>query len=80
MIRAQQKSIDSLKQMLSQLLEDKKKKPRPRFLPKSPKANEKKGKARLLHILRRIIPTLSHPSLHPKREAIQRMRALISKG
>jgi len=62
-------------------LRTKRKSLRLRFLPRSPKANGRKGKARLLHILRRrSIPTLSSPSLHPKREAIQRMGALFPKG
>jgi len=55
--------------------------PRPRLLQRSPKANGRKEKARLLHIIRRrSIPALSHPSLHRKREAIQRMGALIPRG
>jgi len=64
--------------MLSQLLEDKRRSLRPRLLPKSPKANGRKGKARLLHILRKkSIPTLSCPSLHLKR--IQKIRTIIPK-
>jgi len=77
MIRAQQESIDTLKHMLSQLLESKKK-PMVKTPSKKSKGKRKKGEARLLHILRRrSIPTLSRPSLHPKSEAIQRIGALI---
>jgi len=77
MIRAQQESIDTLKQMLAQLLEGKK---RPKLLLRSLKASRRKGRAHLLYIQRRRnSPTLSRPSLHLKREAIQRMGALILK-
>ena len=43
MIRAQQKSIDTLKQMLSQLLEDKKKKPNTKTPFKKSKGKQKEG-------------------------------------
>ena len=52
MIRAQQESIDTLKQMLAQLLEDKRKSTTKPPL-KSLKAHEKKEKAHLLYISRR---------------------------
>ena len=45
MIRAQQKSIDSLKQMLSQLLEDKKKKPKAKTPSKKFKGKRKEGES-----------------------------------
>ena len=79
MIRAQQKSIDTLKQMLSQLLEGGRR-PKPKTPSKKSKDKWKKGRARLLCIpRRRDSPTLSRPSLRLKREAIQRMRVLILK-
>jgi len=66
--------------MLSQLLE-RKKKSKAKTLSKKSKGKGRKGKARLLHIPRRRSSlTPSRPSFHPKRNAIQRMRALILKG
>ena len=50
MICAQQESIDSLKKMLAQLLEDKKKKLKTKAPSKKSKCNGKKGKADLLHL------------------------------
>ena len=81
MIRAQQESIDSLKQMLSQLIEDKKKKPKAKGLPGSPELNRRKRKARLLNTLRRLsIATLSHPNLNPKRKAIRKYEHSFQKN
>ena len=80
MIRTQQESIDTLKQMLSQLLRIRRRSRRPRLLPISPVANGRKGRARLLRISRRRDSlTPSHPSFRLKREATQRMGALILK-
>jgi len=45
MIRAQQESIDSLKQMLSQLLVDKKKKPKAKTPSKKSKGKGKEGES-----------------------------------
>ena len=75
MIHAQKESIDSLKQMILQLLEDKRRSRRPRLLPRSPRANRRKRKAHSLHISRRrSIPTpseedgnLENGSTHSKR-------------
>jgi len=77
MIRAQQESIDTLKKMLSQLLEGGR-----RLKPKTPSkksANGRKVRARLLRIPRRRDSPTPSPSLHLKREAIYRMGALILK-
>jgi len=53
---------------------------RPRLLPRIPKANERKGKACLLHILRRRSnPNFSCPNLRPKKKATQKIQALIPK-
>ena len=53
---------------------------RPRLLLRSLRVNGRKGRAHLLFIQRRRnSPTLNRPSLRPKREAIQRMGALILK-
>ena len=80
MIRAQQESIDSLKQMLLQLLEDKKKH-KTKTPSKKSKGKWKEGESSSSVYTRwRSIPTLSHLSLHPRREAIQRMGAFIPKG
>ena len=81
MIHAQKESIDRLKQILLQLFEDKRRSRRLKLLPRSPRANRRKGKTHLLHILKmKRIPTLSHPSLHLKRRLIQRTRVFILKG
>jgi len=62
------------------LLEDKKKKLKAKTPSKKSKGKGRKEKAHPLHIpRRRSIPTLSRPSLYPKREAIQRMGARIPK-
>jgi len=45
MIRAQQESIDNIKQMISQLLEDKKKKPKAKTPSKKSKGKRKEGKS-----------------------------------
>jgi len=67
--------------MLSQLLENKKKKPKAKTPSMKSKGKWKEGESlSSAHTRRRSIPTLSRPSLHPKREAIQRMGALIPKG
>jgi len=67
--------------MLSQLLEDKKKKPKAKTTPKKSTGKRKEGRAHLLHILKiNSIPTLSHPSLHLMRRLIHRMGVLILKG
>jgi len=66
--------------MLSQLLEDKKKKPETKTPSKKSKGKRKEGKARPLHILRRRSnPTLSCLNLRPKRKATQKIQALIPK-
>jgi len=73
MIHAQQESIDTLKQILSQLREGKKK-PKAKTSFKKSKGKRKEGESHLLLTqMRRNSPTLSRPSLRPKREAIQRM-------
>jgi len=79
MIRAQQESIDALKQMLAQLLEDKRKSTGKTSSKKS-KGKWKEGKAPPLYILRRrgnLI--LSRLNPHLKRKVIQRMGVLILK-
>jgi len=80
MIQTQQESIDAVKQMLSQLLMDKKKL-KVKLLPRSLRANRRREKAHLLQILRlKSISTLSHPNLHLKRRITQRTGAVIPRG
>ena len=77
MIRAQKESIDTLKQILSQLLEGMKM-PKAKTPSKKSKGKRKEGESSpSAHTKERSIPTPSHPSLHPKREEIQIMGALI---
>jgi len=64
MIRTQEESIDALKQMLPQLLKDKKK---PKVNPRSPKTNERRGSSSSAYTKMTSILTLSHPNLHLKR-------------
>ena len=67
MTRAQQESIDTLNQMLSQLLRRKRNR-RVELLLRSPRENRRKGKAHLMQTLRmKSIPILSLPNLHLKR-------------
>jgi len=80
MIRAQQESINTHKQTLSQLLKDKKK-PKAKTPSKKSKGNRRNERAYPLQTQRmKSIPTLSHPSLHLKRRITQRMGAIIPKG
>jgi len=79
MIHAQQESIDTLKQMLVQLLEDNKKSDGKASSKKS-KGKGRKEKAHLPYILRRRGNPISSPlNSHLKRNAIQRMGVLILK-
>ena len=80
MIHAQQESIDTLKQMLSQLLEGGRR-AKPKTPSKKSKGKRKEGESlSSAHTGGRNGPTLSRLNLHSKREAIQRMGALIPKG
>ena len=80
MIHAQQESIDTLNQMLSQLLKGREK-PKAKTPSKKSKGKWKEGESSSsMHIEEEKHLTLSRPSLHLKREAIQRMGALILKG
>ena len=78
MIHAEQESIDTLKQMLSQLLEDKKKNPKAKTPPKNfwgrRKEEESSSSA---HTEDEEHSTLNHLRLHMKRRLIQRTRVLI---
>jgi len=79
MIRAQQGSIDDLKQILSQLLKEKKK-PKTKT-PSTSKGKWKEGRAHLLQILRtKSIPTLSYPNFHLQKRITQKMKAVIPRG
>ena len=79
MIRAQQESIDTLKQMLAQLIEDKRKSTDKASSKKS-KGKWKEGKAHLPYISKRGgNPIPSRLNSHLKRKAIQRMGVLILK-
>ena len=83
MIRAQQEYIDTLKQMLAQLLEDKKKSNAQTSSKKS-KGKWKEGKSlSSVHIeeekQRRNSPIPSRLNPHLKREALQSMGVLILK-
>ena len=77
MIRAQKESIDTLKQMLSQLLKEKKK-PTGKTPSNKSKVKGRKEKTHLLQILRvKSIPTLSPPYLRLKRKITQKMKSVI---
>ena len=78
MIRAQHESMDTLKQMLSQLLKGKKK-PNAKTPSKKSEGKRKEGESSFSARMKNV-PTLSHPSLHLKRGITQRMEALIQKG
>ena len=79
MIRAQQESIDTLKQMLSQLLEGRKKlKAKTPYKKSKGKWNEGESSSSAHTEEEEQFP--SRLSLRPKREVIQRMGALIPKG
>ena len=74
MIHAQQESIDTLKQMLSQLLEDKKKKPKAKTPSKKSKGKWKEGKSSSsAHTEEEENSTLSCPNRHPKTKATQKI-------
>ena len=80
MIHAQQESIDSLKQMLSQLLEDKKKKLKVKTPSKKSKGKRKEGESSSSAHTEAEEHSNSESSKPPsKEEAIQRMEALIPK-
>ena len=79
MIRVQQESIDTLKQMLAQLLEDKKKSRAKTSSKKSKGKWKERESSSSAHIEEEEQSTLSPLSLHLKRETIQRMGALILK-
>ena len=79
MIRAQQESIDTLKQMLHNCLKIRGSQPTKPPL-KSLKANEKKEKAHLLYISRRKSNLLlSHLNPHLRGEATRTMEGFILK-
>ena len=80
MIRAQQESIDTLKQMLSQLLEGRKK-PKAKTPSKKSKGKRKEEKSSSsANTENEEHPTLSHPNLHLKRRITQRTGAIIPRG
>jgi len=79
MIRAQQESIDTLKQMLAQLLKDKKKSNAQTSSKKS-KGKRKEGKSSSsVHIEEEKQSNSEHLNPHLKSEALQRMGVLILK-
>ena len=80
MIHTQQESIDTLKQILSQLLEDKKKKPKAKTPPNKSCGKRKKGESSSFVHTEDEEPSNSEPFKPPsEEELIQRTRVLILK-
>ena len=80
LIRAQKESISALKQMLSQLLKERKK-PKGKTSFKKSKGKKKEGESLSSATLRmKSIPALSPPNLHLKRRITQKIDALILRG